>query len=455
MSADQQVARAKQLYQAGNKAEARTILLAVIEQNERHEEAWLYLSAVTETLEEQQICLENVLAINPNNERAKQGLETVQRKLGGSAAPPAASGRTSSAPIGAEFATTSGDNLFETPGSQGNDAGFDWLSAAADQAASSEPDAFASATSVDWGRGDDAPAAHGSGRNVEMPSSQEYDDWVQNLNLDGVDSAAQSAAATPFDDTSFMVDDDFDTQQQPAAEPEPAATGFDAGSPFGSEFDSFSYDETRETLIDDEPANDTFGGSTFGAFDSDPVAEEPADDLFGSSVFDDNAGWADTASPFTGESFIDDEEETVEPEAEAVPGFGAAAATFETPGVFSEPEEPAFDAMPDASRPFGGGLEDDEPEMTFEFDDDDAPAAGEDDDGDMVFNFDDDDSPAVKAAPAKKKPAVDPKHAAYFAMIPNEIEASGGGFDQRSLLMVGGIALLLVLNLMSYLMLLL
>ncbi|MCZ7539094.1 MAG: hypothetical protein M5U29_04090 [Anaerolineae bacterium] len=43
-------------------------------------------------------------------------------------------------------------------------------------------DPSAPATSVDWGR-DDGPVAYGSGRQVDLPSEQEYDDWVQGLNL--------------------------------------------------------------------------------------------------------------------------------------------------------------------------------------------------------------------------------------------------------------------------------
>ena len=38
----------------------------------RHEQAWLWLSAVVDDLDRQQICLENVLALNPANERARR-----------------------------------------------------------------------------------------------------------------------------------------------------------------------------------------------------------------------------------------------------------------------------------------------------------------------------------------------------------------------------------------------
>jgi len=64
-------------YRAGNKAEARTLLERAIEVDSYSETAWLWLSAVVDTPEEQQTCLENVLVINPENTRARQGLKSL------------------------------------------------------------------------------------------------------------------------------------------------------------------------------------------------------------------------------------------------------------------------------------------------------------------------------------------------------------------------------------------
>src|SRR5512138_3265444 len=75
-------------FKAGRKEEAKNIFMQAVDQDERSEQAWLWLSAVVDSDEEQQICLENVLAINPNNERARKGLDMVNQKLG-SAQPPA------------------------------------------------------------------------------------------------------------------------------------------------------------------------------------------------------------------------------------------------------------------------------------------------------------------------------------------------------------------------------
>ncbi len=67
-------------YRAGKKEEARAFLLKAVEIDERNEQAWLWLSAVVDSVDEQQICLENVLAINPNNERALQGVKLLKQK---------------------------------------------------------------------------------------------------------------------------------------------------------------------------------------------------------------------------------------------------------------------------------------------------------------------------------------------------------------------------------------
>ncbi|MGC8873587.1 MAG: tetratricopeptide repeat protein, partial [Chloroflexia bacterium] len=66
---------------AGDKTRAKRLLIEVTEKDERNEEAWLWLSGVVEDLEEIRICLENVLAINPHNQRARKGLAWVASRL--------------------------------------------------------------------------------------------------------------------------------------------------------------------------------------------------------------------------------------------------------------------------------------------------------------------------------------------------------------------------------------
>jgi len=55
---------------AGENARARDILVHVVELDQYNEQAWLWLSAVVETVVDKRACLENVLFINPDNAQA-------------------------------------------------------------------------------------------------------------------------------------------------------------------------------------------------------------------------------------------------------------------------------------------------------------------------------------------------------------------------------------------------
>ena len=64
----------------GKRSEAHDLFQQVIEIDEKNEKGWFWLASVVETDEERIICLGNVLHINPNNERAKRALDTLQAK---------------------------------------------------------------------------------------------------------------------------------------------------------------------------------------------------------------------------------------------------------------------------------------------------------------------------------------------------------------------------------------
>jgi hypothetical protein len=66
---------------AGNRVQAREILLRVIDLEEKNEQAWLWLSGVVDDIEDQIVCLENVLTINPNNNPASRGLQLLRSRL--------------------------------------------------------------------------------------------------------------------------------------------------------------------------------------------------------------------------------------------------------------------------------------------------------------------------------------------------------------------------------------
>ncbi len=63
---------------SGNREEGRRILEEILETDEGNEEVWLWLSSVVDTDEDREICLENVLALNPDNVVAQRGLEALR-----------------------------------------------------------------------------------------------------------------------------------------------------------------------------------------------------------------------------------------------------------------------------------------------------------------------------------------------------------------------------------------
>jgi len=68
---------------AGHREETRDILLQVVELDEQNESAWLWLSGVVDSDDDKAVALENVLALNPNNEWARRGLRILGRPVPG------------------------------------------------------------------------------------------------------------------------------------------------------------------------------------------------------------------------------------------------------------------------------------------------------------------------------------------------------------------------------------
>jgi tetratricopeptide (TPR) repeat protein len=66
----------------GRRDDARVLLMRTLEADPRNERAWLWLSGVVDDPNDVKICLENVLALNPSNARARQGLEWLHARVG-------------------------------------------------------------------------------------------------------------------------------------------------------------------------------------------------------------------------------------------------------------------------------------------------------------------------------------------------------------------------------------
>lgn len=66
----------------GRHADGQGLLLQVIERDEQNELAWLWLSGAMEDPADQQVALENVLQINPDNQAARAGLAWLKARYG-------------------------------------------------------------------------------------------------------------------------------------------------------------------------------------------------------------------------------------------------------------------------------------------------------------------------------------------------------------------------------------
>lgn len=65
---------------SGQHDRARQLLTEIVEQNEENTLAWLWLSGVVDSLEDREVCLENVLTLDPDNDAARRGLAILRRQ---------------------------------------------------------------------------------------------------------------------------------------------------------------------------------------------------------------------------------------------------------------------------------------------------------------------------------------------------------------------------------------
>jgi len=184
---------------AGKRDEARQLLLKATELDENNETAWLWLAGVVETPEDRQTCLENVLTINPYNDKARRGLEQMGIRLKPLAAPaptPPEPPPAASAPAPASAPFTSGvDDQDELP------------------------------ASVTW----EMPIPTSSPTQyypIEEPTPADMNDWIVGLNIkSGAEEAPHAPdplappSPMPFvaGDNLFGFEDDEDDLAPPAA----------------------------------------------------------------------------------------------------------------------------------------------------------------------------------------------------------------------------------------------
>ncbi|MEO8607950.1 MAG: hypothetical protein ABI690_08720 [Chloroflexota bacterium] len=242
-------------YRAGRKDEARALLLRAVEIDQYNEQAWLWLSAVVESVEEQQTCLENVLTINPNNDRAKQGLTMLTQKA--AAPPPTAKSAATQADdvlAGSSFTPTTipSPDMFGVDYDEADELppSLEWNAPPPAAPPPPPPPAVAPPT---------ATSSASSTHHVDEPSAAEYDDWVNNLKL-GSNSAEEVFQAGPLDEAQEFMSTSFDDEDDDLPQS-----------------DLFSAEPTGG-LFTDEDEDDLFSSSSgpFGSTDTAlPITETP------------------------------------------------------------------------------------------------------------------------------------------------------------------------------------
>src|SRR5260221_12792065 len=264
---------------AGRKGDAKAVLMKAVELDEQNEQAWLWLSACVDTTGEQHICLENGLAINPANEKARKGLAAITKNITGEMPAAPAAQPSAAEELDSYNVSFDADKPFEGTGFDANP----YATAANDPVPDSgwgtfdvgdADDSFASPLATDsMSRNDPQgapPAAYGSGQNVQMPSADEYDNWVSGLSL-GDATTGSSSNAGNYDDSNFSEPVYNDPGFPPASD---AFTSSDFS--FATEKDSYAPSGVGPF---DEPLDDGSGGGPFGSkglgssnFDSAPRA---------------------------------------------------------------------------------------------------------------------------------------------------------------------------------------
>jgi hypothetical protein len=179
----------------------------------------------------------------------------------------------------------------------------------------------------------------------------------------------------------------------------------------------------------------------------DPFRTDDEHDVFSGSAFDTDANQWDSASPFTDQTFL----ENGQP-AEAAPTgvFGAQESAFGRADVFTtgEPDPGSVPGQDSAFASFDtadfGAATDASTGATR--DRQNGSPTGQRSDVFTTTSQSSTRSTSLGVAQQAGKTTRDD----YFQLIPREIEAAGGGLDRESLLLIGGVVVLLVLNLVSF-----
>ena len=178
---DAMLRAAVEAYRNGNKAGARVLLEKILEIDEYNENAWMWMSATVETPDEKRTCLENVLVINPNNEKARIGMKSLNLGV-----TPDTGTLTGTAPASAPAPSMFKDPAFNTGANQGSSI---------------------------WDEDDVPPTATSSASSVGFRPSNtnegDLDSWISGMGIGGA-TKQPSLAPTPHPFSDAIFDDDVD-----------------------------------------------------------------------------------------------------------------------------------------------------------------------------------------------------------------------------------------------------
>lgn len=271
------------LYKANQKAEARAIWEQVTELDPYNEQAWLWLSAVVESSDDQRVCLENVLFINPDNPNAKKGIAALDAKKASgtsssgasTAAPSAPKPAAPSRPASPSIPTSSASSTF-VPDSTPPEVYDDWIgslnlpNSGKQSSKTEEPAADA------WSVPDDLPAS--------SPFTTTDFEPLDDGNAFSPFTASDSADTSPFGDFGDEGDsyEVFTPSNKVSAAP--SIPAFIPSDDLGSDdlrALMASDDDDDDDLYSSSPSNSSASSPAFRNFSLDEDEMEDDDDVFG------------------------------------------------------------------------------------------------------------------------------------------------------------------------------
>lgn len=176
-------------FKEGQRVKAQELLTQAVELNERNEKAWLWLSGAVDADEDRRVCLENVLAINPDNAAALSGLARLDAEQ--SEAPAESANAEEAAEFSAEppWADSPLTGTGETTGAF--ETGLDSLTSAWDEEQAFEQD------DID-GAGESFSDGQGHGGSETAPQQAPWEEGYAEQEMDP--EAAELAPASFVDD---------------------------------------------------------------------------------------------------------------------------------------------------------------------------------------------------------------------------------------------------------------